>query len=276
MCASHRQMPPDVHQNGQHHSPHSHCTRPSSTTTTTTTTAQPTSLLHPSLRSSFAPQPQPRVPLELLAARLYGTAVMSNPWGQPPNQSSARRGLTLSTSSALNPSSNRHSGNPSSATFSPAPPSSASQQQQAPPPSSAAALLSSSRARALTPSAGTPLASTAAALPAAIGSQGGGGSSSSGSGGGGIAKLARGSPSLSQSSGVGSPVAAPGPPPSTTSSTQSLSKIVVAQIFLLLSGVKGDSERDRANLEQVKKVRFLFPPSCFLSSKLPSCACILR
>lgn len=69
-------------------------------------------------------------------------------------------------------------------------------------------------------------------------------------GGGGPSRLARGSPSLSQSSGVSSPIVASGlnSLPSAGQQQQGLNKIVVAQIFLLLSGL--NSEKDKAKKEQ--------------------------
>jgi len=84
------------------------------------------------------------------------------------------------------------------------------------------------------------LASSAAGLPSA--SQGGIGANS----GGGGPKLARASPSLSTSSGVGSPVTN-NPTSVPLQGQQSLSKIVVAQVFLLLSTI--NQEKDKAKRE---------------------------
>jgi CCR4-NOT transcription complex subunit 1 len=84
-------------------------------------------------------------------------------------------------------------------------------------------------------------------------SQGGGGTPSSGGG----AKLARASPSLSQSSAVGSPSTSINP--NSTQSGQSLSKIVIAQVFLLLSqfgSIKEDKDKAKweTQADQIRKV----------------------
>ena len=178
--------------------------------------------------------------------------------------SQQRRGLTP-ISTAFSSASNRpstSSNSPSRSTFSPSnvapasvPPSSArqtlsrtssvssnsspfsvSQGAQQP---QAGQLLSSAWARNI--SANNPqLASSAAGLPSA--SQGGIGANS----GGGGPKLARASPSLSTSSGVGSPVTN-NPTSVPLQGQQSLSKIVVAQVFLLLSTI--NQEKDKAKRE---------------------------
>ncbi|KAF2843090.1 Not1-domain-containing protein [Patellaria atrata CBS 101060] len=111
-------------------------------------------------------------------------------------------------------------------------------------------LLSSVRARNIAPSSQTSLGSSAAALPST--SQGGG--PASGAGGGGATRLARASPSLSQSSGVGSP----NPVNNLTSAPpgQSLSKIVIAQVFLLLSSMKEDKDKMKwdGQADQIRKL----------------------
>ncbi|KAF2262786.1 Not1-domain-containing protein [Lojkania enalia] len=111
--------------------------------------------------------------------------------------------------------------------------------------------LLSSRARNIAPQSASQLAS-AAALPTA--SQPGGGASSSG---GGASKLTRGSPSLSTSSTVGSPNTTTNPVAS--ASVQNLSRIVIAQLFLLLSQfgpVKDERDRTRweTQTEQIRKL----------------------
>lgn len=109
--------------------------------------------------------------------------------------------------------------------------------------------LLSSRTRNIAPNPASHLGSSAAALPTAL--QSGGGASNSG---GGAHKLARASPSLSTSSTVGSPKTAGNS--SSGLSGQSLSKIVVAQVFLLLGQLR--EEKDRAKwptqTEQIRKV----------------------
>jgi len=193
------------------------------------------------------------------------------PWGSSNQQQSARRGLTpISTAftsnssrpatsasspsrsafspSALNPSSSRHAASRHSSVSSSSSPFSPSQtgsQQHQP-----GQLLSSARSRIIPSSAGSQQASSAAALPTATQ---GGGAASSGSGGG-IAKLARASPSLSQSSGVGSPITSSNP--TIAPSSQSLSKIVIAQVFLLLSSIKEDKDKAKweSQADQIRKV----------------------
>jgi CCR4-NOT transcription complex subunit 1 len=96
------------------------------------------------------------------------------------------------------------------------------------------------------------LASSAAAL-----SQGGGGSSSSG---GGASKLARDSPALSASSTVGSPSTSANP--ASGASSQNLSRIVIAQVFLLLSQfgpLKNEKDRTKQT-EQIREVSLLSCP----------------
>ncbi|KAF2006869.1 Not1-domain-containing protein [Amniculicola lignicola CBS 123094] len=130
-----------------------------------------------------------------------------------------------------------------STTSSPFSPSHAGQQ----PPGSQ---LLSARNRTIAPQTVSQLASSAAALPTA--SQGGGTSSS----GGGAPKLARASPSLSTSSTVGSPSTAANP---ASGPNQNLSRIVIAQVFLLLSQfgpLKDEKDRTKwdTQTEQIRKL----------------------
>jgi CCR4-NOT transcription complex subunit 1 len=55
-----------------------------------------------------------------------------------------------------------------------------------------------------------------------------------------------------------------GPSPSTPTGSNSLTKIVVAQVYLLLSTIKEDKDRTKweAQAEQLQKVSFSSPP-CF-------------
>jgi CCR4-NOT transcription complex subunit 1 len=110
----------------------------------------------------------------------------------------------------------------------------------------ASQLLSSSRARTIAPSTASQLASSAAA------------SGAQASSGGGAPRLARASPSLSASSTVGSPSAASNP--GAGGPSQNLSRIVIAQIFLLLSQfgpLKDEKDRSKweTQAEQIRKVR---------------------
>ncbi|KAF2712195.1 Not1-domain-containing protein [Pleomassaria siparia CBS 279.74] len=110
--------------------------------------------------------------------------------------------------------------------------------------------LLSSRNRTIAPNSASQLASSAAALPTAL--QGGGVSSS----GGGASKLARASSSLSST--VGSPNT-PGNP-SSSSTSQNLSRIVVAQVFLLLSQLgplKDDKDRARWDTQREQILKLL-------------------
>ncbi|KAF2016173.1 Not1-domain-containing protein [Aaosphaeria arxii CBS 175.79] len=168
-----------------------------------------------------------------------------------PSPSASRQGFSpitsnfpsLPSATARNISSRKSSA--ASSTSSPFSPLNAGQQ----PPASQ---LLSSRARIIAPQSSSHLASSAAALPTA--SQGGGGTSSSG---GGASKLARASPSLSTSSTVGSPNASTNPAGSAP--TQNLSRIVIAQVFLLLSqfgAVKDDKDKAKwdTQTEQIRKL----------------------
>ena len=85
-------------------------------------------------------------------------------------------------------------------------------------------------------------------------SGGGGGSS----GGGGSLKLARASPSLTQPA-VGSPSINP---TQMQGSGQSLSKITIAQVFLLLSTIKEDKDKAKweSQADQIRKVGRFFAP----------------
>ncbi|PSN71891.1 Not1-domain-containing protein [Corynespora cassiicola Philippines] len=114
----------------------------------------------------------------------------------------------------------------------------------------AASQLLSSRARTIASQPASQLASSAAAAA----SHGGGGTSSSG---GGAPKLVRASPSLSASSTLASPGTAAHA--ASTSSSQNLSRIVIAQVFLLLSQfgtIKDDKDRTKweTQTEQIRKL----------------------
>jgi CCR4-NOT transcription complex subunit 1 len=195
-------------------------------------------------------------------------------WGSTSQQQSGRRGIPpISTAFPSGSSRNSTSSNsPSRQTFSPSStsfPTLPSARNVASHTSSASStsspyqpilsgtqqlqsgqLLPSARLRTIASSSNPQLASSAAALPSAA--QGGGGASSSG---GGAPKLARASPSLSQSSTVASPNSSTNPtnlpPPG-----QSLAKIVIAQVFFLLSGMKDDKDQQKwdSQVEQIHKV----------------------
>lgn len=112
-----------------------------------------------------------------------------------------------------------------------------------------ASQLLSSRPRTIAPQVVSQLASSAAAASQGVGAQS--------SSGGGASKLVRASPSLSASSTLGSPSASTNP---SSASSQSLSRIVIAQIFLLLSQfgpLKDDKDRAKLDIqiEQIRKVR---------------------
>ena len=191
------------------------------------------------------------------SARLppISTAVAQQEQHNTPSPSGSRPGYSPAVSQFPSlPSSNRHVGSRKSSVSSTASftPSHAGQQ----PPVSQ---LLSSRVRTIANQPASQLASSAAALPTA--SQGGGGTSSSG---GGAPKLARASPSLSTSSTVGSPNTSTNP--ATIQSGQNLSRIVIAQLFLLLSQfgpVKDDRDRSKweQQTEQIRKVCY-WPRSC--------------
>ncbi|KAF2761013.1 Not1-domain-containing protein [Pseudovirgaria hyperparasitica] len=190
-------------------------------------------------------------------------------WGSSSQHQSSRRGLTP-ISTALNNSTNRSntaSNSPSRPNFSPAnaafpglppprhtisrnsstsstsspfTPNQSGSQQPLP-----GQLLSSARSRTIASTNNPHPASSAAALSSA--SQTGGANSSSGGGG---SRLARASPSLSQPSTVASPSLASNltsVPPG-----QSLAKIVIAQVFLLLSTIKDD--KAQAQTDQIRKL----------------------
>ncbi|KAF2191169.1 Not1-domain-containing protein [Zopfia rhizophila CBS 207.26] len=158
-----------------------------------------------------------------------------------PSPSGSRAGFSPATSNFpfLPLTSTRHVGSRKSSASSTSPFSPSHTGQQPP-----ASQLLSSRSRTIASQPASQLASSAAALATA--SQGGGATSSSGGGG---PKLARASPSLSTSSTVGSPNTTTNP--TSSASGQNLSRIVIAQIFLLLSQfgpVK--EEKDKAKWDQ--------------------------
>ncbi|CAI6340370.1 unnamed protein product [Periconia digitata] len=165
----------------------------------------------------------------------------------PPPSTAPSAAATTSTSAAtarhglIGSSRKSSAASSTSSLFSPAP----SGQQ---PPTQ----LLSSRARNIAPSSASQQASSAAT--AAL--QGSGGTSS----GGGASRLVRASPSLSISSTVGSPISSnPQSASAPKQQKQDLSRIVVAQVFLLLSQlspVKDDKDRAKwnAQAEQIRKL----------------------
>lgn len=200
-------------------------------------------------------------------------------WGPSSQQQATRRGLP-SISTALNSTSSRsnRSSSPSRSTFSPVnppytsvPPASSRQiltrtpsasstsspfwpLQAGPQHAQGSQLPSSSRSRNTTSASSSQAAASAAALPTL--SQGGGGGGSSG-GAAGATRLARDSPSLSQSS-VGSPGTTSNPASASSGGQSgSLSKIVIAQVFLLLSTIKEDGDKAKwdSQADQIRKVR---------------------
>ncbi|KAF1959685.1 Not1-domain-containing protein [Byssothecium circinans] len=196
--------------------------------------------------SQHNPWVQPRrqqntrpTPLSTTFAQEEGITNTSSP-------SSARPGVSSSPATSnfpsLPPSAGRHglvgsrkssTASSTSSLFSPA--------GQQPP----AGQLLSSRNRTIAPQSASQLAS-AAALAA---SQGGGSRATSTSGGG-APRLVRASPSLSTSSTVGSPISSSIPAPK-----QDLSRIVIAQVFLLLSQLSSNKDdKDRAKIEQIRKL----------------------
>ncbi|OAL00516.1 Not1-domain-containing protein [Phaeosphaeriaceae sp. SRC1lsM3a] len=192
-----------------------------------------------------------------------------HPWGAPRHNQSTR--LTpISTAVAQeqrntpSPSASRPAYSPATASFPSLPPSSsrlvgsrkssiASSTSSAFSPAGQqlpASQLLSSRSRTIAPNAVSQLASSAAAAA----SQGAGAQSTSG---GGASKLVRASPSLSTSSTVGSPSTSSNP--AFGASSQNLSRIVIAQIFLLLSQfgpLKDDKDRSKwdTQAEQIRKL----------------------
>ncbi|KAF2145079.1 uncharacterized protein K452DRAFT_221757 [Aplosporella prunicola CBS 121167] len=193
------------------------------------------------------------------------------PWGSSSQQPSGRRGLPP-ISTTFNPvsRSNSAANSPSRASFSPVnsslPPASSrriisrtssasststpfSPSQSALLQHQSAQLLPSARPRAIVSSGVPHFASSAAALGSA--SERGGGVL--GVSGGGSSKVARASPSLSQSGNIASPSSATS---SSTPSGQSLAKIVIAQVFLLLSSLKEDKDKTKweQQTEQIRKL----------------------
>ncbi|CAN9179420.1 unnamed protein product [Alternaria alternata] len=195
-----------------------------------------------------------------------------HPWGAPrPNQST--RLTPISTAIAHeqritntpSPSNSRPAQSPATANFPSLPPASSSRLVRSRKSSAASStsspfspqagqqlpasqLLSSRGSRTIAPQAASHLASSAAAATNGPGAQS--------SSGGGASKLVRASPSLSTSSTTGSPSTATNP---SGPSSQNLSRIVIAQIFLLLSQfgpVKDDKDRVKwdTQTEQIRKL----------------------
>jgi len=178
----------------------------------------------------------------------------SQAWGlTQPLQQSSRRGLTpistsFNTTSARPGSSSQNIRNPwspsaarsssissSSSPFSP-PPVALQQPQPTP-------LQQPSRSRTAASSANPPLTSSLAQA-AGIGGGGSGG------------RLARGSPSLSQAN-FNSPIAVSTPASQSTAQSGQVSKIVIAQLFLLISTIKEDKDKVKWDIQadQIRKVR---------------------
>ncbi|KAI0584436.1 ccr4-not transcription complex subunit protein [Pyrenophora tritici-repentis] len=162
-----------------------------------------------------------------------------------PNHPRANQSPITSSFPALPPASSRLVGSrKSSVASSTSSPYTPAAGQQLP----ASQLLSSRGTRTIAPQAASQLASSAAAA-----TQGAGAQSNSG---GGASKLVRASPSLSISSTTGSPSTSAN---SSGASSQNLSRIVIAQIFLLLSQfgpVKDDKDRAKwdTQTEQIRKL----------------------
>ncbi|KZF19773.1 putative Ccr4-Not transcription complex subunit [Xylona heveae TC161] len=185
---------------------------------------------------------------------------LSSPSRRGTSQSSPSRKATSSPfastySAALNPSvrrpGSRHNSGASSTASPFSPFQSGSQQLHS------TQLLSSPRSRTIPSSSNPHLASSAAASTTA--SQGGGGGSS---GGGGASRNAAYPQILSQSN-ISSPthqslnnVATTAPSPSTNSQAGQLSKIVIAQVFLLLSTIKEDKDKTKweSQADQIRKL----------------------
>ena len=140
---------------------------------------------------------------------------------------------------------------------------------------SSSQLLPSNRSRTITSTGPSQLASSTAASPSASQGGGGGGGAAAGSninsgggnsssggggstggGGGGSLKLARASPSLTQPA-IGSPSINQ---TQMQGSGQSLSKITIAQVFLLLSTIKEDKDKAKweSQADQIRKVGLSF------------------
>jgi CCR4-NOT transcription complex subunit 1 len=172
----------------------------------------------------------------------------------PSSSSGARQGFSPASNNfpslpSLPSSTVRHVGSrTSSAASSTSSPFSPAYAGQQPP----ASQLLSSRTRTIAPHAASQQASSTAALPTV--SQPGGAISTSGGGG---LRLNRDSPSLSTSSTVGSPSTSANP--ASAASSQNLSRIVIAQVFLLLSQfgpLKDEKDRTKwdTQTEQIRKV----------------------
>ncbi|KAF2644937.1 Not1-domain-containing protein [Massarina eburnea CBS 473.64] len=182
------------------------------------------------------PQNTRLTPLSTTFAHEERSSNTSSPSGSRPAFSPATTNFP-----SLPPSSTRHGligsrSRKSSAASSTSTPFSPAQGQQPP-----AGQLLSSRTRTIAPQSASQLPSAAA-----VAASHGGGSNS----GGGATRLVRASPSLSTSSTVGSPISA-----ANSAHKQDLSRIVVAQVFLLLSQLSSvKDEKDRAKTEQIRKL----------------------
>ncbi|KAI9792032.1 MAG: hypothetical protein M1833_001282 [Piccolia ochrophora] len=230
---------------------------PVSSARNTSAGAVSTAPLPPSESGSAPHQPSDprrRVLSPASSAVASSTRALNHALGRKPP--SAPQPLTASFSSVLNSSlrdgSNRQHSASSSSTSAFGPFQTGSQQLQT------GQLLSSSNTDAITPVSQPPQPYSAAASTTV--SQGGGGGSSSG---GGTYRPSSFSPSLSQS-GVSSPIS-----PSFNSNVSSqtannasssqagqLSKIVIAQVFLLLSSIKEDKDNTKweSQADQIRKL----------------------
>lgn len=199
-----------------------------------------------------------------------------HPWGAPTHNQSTRlppisTAFAQQQRSSNDPSASRAAHSPATASFPSLPPASSrlvgSRKSSAASSTSApfspagqqlpASQLLSSRSGSIVPKPVSQLASSAAPNYHSAGAQ---------SSGGGASKLVRASPSLSTSSTVGSPSTANNPTFGVPS--QNLSRIVIAQIFLLLSqfGPLKD-EKDRAKWEtQAEQIRKVCCSACVPAS----------
>ncbi|KAI9762120.1 MAG: kinetochore-associated Ndc80 complex subunit ndc80 [Chaenotheca gracillima] len=210
--------------------------------------------------SALSPEPRRRI-LSPISTSLNTSSGASSTRGNPPSgtshPSSTASPLTQSFSSVLSSSVkdnfNRHHSSSSSSSTPVILQQSGGQQL------SSNQLLSSPRSKITTPTSHSQQASSAAASTTA--SQGGGGGSS---GGGGPSRIATFSPSLSHP-GVTSPHspssklnATSSPSLGSNSGNQAgqLSKIVIAQVFLLLSTIKEDKDKTKweAQADQIRKL----------------------
>ena len=178
-----------------------------------------------------------------------------HPWGAPRHTQSTRltpisTALAHDQRNTPSPSGARPAYSPASASFPSLPP--ASSRLVGSRKSSAASSTAAPFAGQQPPPAQL-LSSRASQLASSAAQQGGPASSATG---GGASKLVRASPSLSTSSTLGSPSTTTNP---AAASSQNLSRIVIAQVFLLLSQfgpLRDDKDRSKwdTQTEQIRKV----------------------